>query len=118
MTPEETVSALVDAYNARDAEAFAALFAEDATVALYPGQVRQRSRAEVHEHYRQSFAQYPDGGSVVAHRVVLGAFVVDHERMTRSPDEPALDLIAINEVRDGQIVRLELVVDIRPAPDR
>jgi uncharacterized protein (TIGR02246 family) len=112
MTPEETVTALVDAYNARDAEAFAALFAEDASVELYPGGVRQRSRAEIHEHYDHSFARYPDGGSVVVHRVVLGPFVVDHERMTRSPDEPAIDLIAINEVRDGQIVRLELVADL------
>jgi hypothetical protein len=105
----EVMEALIAAYNQRDADAFADLFAEDAVTYEHPGVPAQIGREAIRAFYTQGFALYPQGRTQILYRVVMGDLVIDHERVQRGPEHQPFDVIAINEVREGLIRRLDLV---------
>lgn len=105
----DVVDALVRAYNAHDADAFAELFAEDAVAYDHPGIPAQRGREEIRAVYRQAFARFPDNRTVVVHRIVMGDYVIDHERVQRHAEAEPFDTVAVNEVRGGLIRRLDVI---------
>lgn len=110
ITPNtDVVDALVRAYNASDADAFADLFAEDAIAYEHPGIPAQRGREEIRARYRQAFAAFPDNRTTVVHRIVIGDYVIDHERVQRHAEAEPFDTVAVNTVRNGLIHRLDVI---------
>ncbi len=107
--PAHVVDALVDAYNAHDASAFAALFSPDAITYEHPGVVAQVGQHGIERFYRERYTALPGLRTEVLHRIDLGEYIVDHERVQRSPDEPPFDTVAINHVVAGEIRRLDIV---------
>ncbi len=107
----EVIDRLVVAYNAHDARAFADFFATDAVHGPLRGEAPQIGREAVYERYVDVFAQFPQNHTEVMHRVVTGAFVVDHERVRRGPDSEPFDVVAIYEMSDGTISQLDFVRD-------
>lgn len=104
-TPVEVAQAQLDAYNAQDIDAFAAVFAEGAEVFMNLGDTvpSMRGRAEIHRRYGKMFADHPNNKSTLIGRMVQGRFVFDHEYIT-GRDQP-LQIMAIYEVEDGMILR-------------
>jgi len=104
-SPLATAQAQLDAYNAQDVEAFAAVFAENALVYSRIGDTvpSMQGREQIRERYSALFAQYPDNYSTLTGRLVQGNFVMDHEYLT-GRGEP-VSIVAIYEVEDGKIVR-------------
>jgi hypothetical protein len=49
------------------------------------------------------------------HRVVFDDVIVDHERVTRTPESEPFDVVAVNTIRDGKIIRLDFIRDPPPA---
>ena len=115
-TPEVVVQRFVDAANARDAEAMAALVAPDAVFARFPGgQVIARSRDGIEAHYsRQLQSLPPEFRITVQPRIVEGQIVVDQEHFTGVPVERD-HATWMYLVRDGLIQRA-WVLDGNPAP--
>lgn len=105
----QVVDALIEAYNASDADAFANLFAEDAVAYEHPGVPAQVGRESIRAFYKAGFAAHPENRTVVLHRIVIGNYVIDHEQVRRSPAHEPFETLAINEVRDGLVRRLDLV---------
>ena len=103
------IDALVAAYNARDARGFAAFFAEDAIHGNMNATDPLRGRAAIEARYTEVFAQWPENHSDVVHRIAYGNFVIDHERVSRSPTTPAFDVVAIYTMRDGKVARIDFV---------
>lgn len=103
-TPEETVKANIEAYNARDVAAFAATYAEDAKFCKIDGTVLLSGRAAIEGFHRQMFENAPSAHCEIPQRVVMGPFVVDHEHITID-GRPDMHVMLISEVRDGLIVR-------------
>lgn len=103
-TPEETVQKQLEAYNARDIEAFLATYAEDAQLFELPDKLLARGSAQLRERYTKRFAD-PRLHAEIVKRIVVGNTVVDHERVRLTlPEGPGtLEAIAIYEVRDGKI---------------
>lgn len=103
--PVAVAQAQLDAYNALDIDAFAAVFAEDAEVYMNLGDTvpAMQGRAEIHERYGAMFEAYPDNKSTLIGRMVQGHFVFDHEYIT-GRDEP-LQIMAIYEIENGLIAR-------------
>jgi hypothetical protein len=90
------------AYNARDIDAYCALFAEDAVISrIDTGEDIARGRAAIREHYTSRFAS-PGLQCSIQGRIALGAFVIDHERVVGIGTTP-LEVVAIYEVRDSMI---------------
>jgi uncharacterized protein (TIGR02246 family) len=115
-SPRAVVQRFVDAGNAHDAEAMAALVAADAVFARFPGgEVIAGSRDRIREHYvRQLQAPASEVQIVVQSRIVEGQFVIDQEHITGLPGGPRQSTW-MYLVRDG-LIRRAWVLDAKATP--
>ena len=105
-SPESVVQAQVEAYNARKIDMFLATYADDAQLFEFPDKLLARGKEQMRERYTARFNE-PGLHADIVKRIVMGNFVVDHERVRRTfPEGPGtLDAIAIYEVHDGKITK-------------
>ncbi len=106
MDPTAVVQAQLDAYNARDIDAFLAPYAEDVVLARLPGdEPFARGHAEMRAIYGEKFATSPDLHCRLVNRIVHDRFVVDHEDVTGVPGRGRVGAVAVYEVVAGKIRR-------------
>lgn len=101
-TPEEVVQRQVNAYNARDLEAFLATYGPDVTGFDHPAKPLFSGLDEMRTIYGSMFAKTPALHCRIVNRIVLGNRVVDHERVTGFGDR-TVEAVAIYEVSGGLI---------------
>lgn len=113
-TPAAVVQAQLDAYNAHDAEALAAIYADDAQQFQHPDTLLASGGAQIRARFRARFAAARPHAQLL-NRMVCGDMVIDHERVASSEaDGPAtLDLVAMYEVRQGRIARAWFIFGAR-----
>lgn len=100
---EDVVQRQLDAYNARDLEAFAATYSDDIVVYRPPATTPSLSgKQELRAFYRDKRFNLPDLHAEILHRSVVGNKVVDHERITGIREQP-IEAIAVYLVEDGLI---------------
>ncbi len=106
-SPEAVVQRQVEAYNARDMEAFLATYADDAELITLPDKPMARGKEEMRARYTETFKN-PELHAEILKRIVVGDTVVDHERVRlRFPEGVGtLDAIAISAVENGKITRV------------
>lgn len=106
ITPEMVAQQQLDAYNARDIEAFMATYADDARIFEHPSTLLVEGAAAVRERYAARF-QEPNLYARLLHRIVVGNKVIDHELVTRTfPDGTGTsELVMIYEIENGKIAR-------------
>ncbi len=109
ITPFDVVEAQFEAYNAQDLDAHCAAFADDVVVADFNGAVTISGIAAYREKYRQVFADFPQNRAELLNRMVVGACVIDHERVFRSPEADPFEVAAIYTVSDARIVRVDFI---------
>ena len=104
--PEAVIQRQLDAYNGRDLEALLECYAADAQLFEHPSRPLASGTAELHQRFALRF-QEPNLHALLLQRVVMGSFVIDHERVTRTfPDGTGtIELTMIYEVQDGVIAR-------------
>ena len=101
---EAVVQAQVDAYNARNVDTFAALYAEDVRVHRLPeGDLILDGRSALRERYASFFEVSPDLNCTVVRRIVAGPWVVDREVVTGARGGAPLRAVAIYKVQDDLI---------------
>ncbi|MBN3856949.1 steroid delta-isomerase [Paraburkholderia sp. Ac-20340] len=96
----------LDAYNARDIDAFMACWADDAQYYEFPSRLLASGAPEIRARHLTRFEEPHLHGHLV-HRGVVGNMVVDQERVTRDFPEGVgeIDVLAIYEVLDGKIAK-------------
>ncbi len=106
MTAEDIVARQLDAYNAKDIEAFMACWSANAQLFAHPDTLLASGHAEIRARHVLRF-QEPDLHAELVSRTVLGDRIVDRERVTRTFPEGRgqVDVIAIYEVLGGLITR-------------
>jgi hypothetical protein len=104
----DAVQAQVEAYNARDLEAFVACYAPD--VAIEDGEGRELSRGleQLRADYGQLFAQSPGLHCQVIHRTHVGDYVIDEEIVTGRGANP-IHAVAIYRVEQGLIAHVRFL---------
>jgi hypothetical protein len=104
--PAVVVQKQLDAFNSRDVDALLSVYAEDAQMFEHPARLLGSGAAELRQRYTVRF-QEPNLHAVLLNRIVSGALVVDHEKVTRTFPEGAgeVELVMIYEVKDGRISR-------------
>lgn len=90
----DTVERQLQAYNARDADAFAACYANDVVIEELDGDVLMRGREEVRRLYGELFATHPRLHSEIRSRIRVGSWVVDEERV-EGLEEDEVHVVAI-----------------------
>ena len=113
-TAESVVQAQLEAYNARDIDAFIATYADDVKLFELPDKLLSEGTTTMRERYGKLFKDERLHATIV-NRIVMGDTVVDHERVRLTlPHGPAtLEAIAIYEVRDGKITKVWFRYDER-----
>lgn len=110
-TPEQIIQAQIEAYNARDLDAFLALHAEDAQLfALPENQLIAQGQAQLRERYSQRFSN-PDLHATVVQRIVRGNYVIDHEHIMGMVADAVVKAVAIYEIVDEKIQRVWFIFD-------
>ena len=103
MTPAEIVNLQLDAFNARDVEAFAATYAKDACIYRMPhSRLVLRGRQQIIDHYGGKTFTNPDLHAQILGRLVIGNKVMDHEFTVGARPEP-VEVMVVYEVSDDLI---------------
>lgn len=115
---EAVVARQLDAYNARDIDAFMACWADDALYYQHPSTLLASGAAAIRERHVMRFTE-PNLHGALLHRTSVGSTVVDRERVTRTfPEGPGqVDVIAIYQVENGLIAEAWFVLGT-PVLDR
>lgn len=106
--PEQVVQMQLEAYNARNIDAFMSTFDESASLWNFGETEPIASGAEeLRIIYQRVFDQSPNLHSTVINRTVIGSKVIDYEVITgrQGGDDTPLHLVMIYEVNDGKIVK-------------
>lgn len=106
LRPEDVIQQQLDAYNARDIDAFMAYWAEDAQYYEHPDTLLASGKAEIRERHIARFREPSLYGERVK-RMALGSMVIDQEVVTRNfpQGRGKMDVIGIYEVEQGKIVK-------------
>lgn len=105
--PVEVVQRQLDAYNARDVDAFVATYSPTVTIIRRPnGQVILDGVANLLKSYGDFFSNNPELHCEILNRIVLGNFVIDQEYVTGRVAAPPVNAVVIYEVQDGLIQRV------------
>src|SRR5688500_6155547 len=102
----------VDAFNARDIDRFVRPFAPDVTAEDGAGNVTLQGQDALRTVYGPIFAQSPNLRVRIAHRIRVGAYVVDEEYVTGlnlAGVSPDMHGVAIYRVADDRIVHMRLL---------
>jgi hypothetical protein len=101
---EQVVQRQLEAYNARDLDAWLATYAGDAEQFELHGGLLAAGHGEMRERMQQRFAE-PDLHARLLSRVVMGTIVVDHEVITRNfaDGKGTVEMLCVYEVHHGLI---------------
>jgi hypothetical protein len=104
--PCQVVQGQLDAYNARDIDAFMSYWADDAQYFAHPSMLLASGAAQIRERHVARFKE-PNLHGHLLHRIAVGNLVIDHERVSRTFPEGQgrVEVIAIYEVDGGKIAK-------------
>lgn len=101
--PATVVQRQVNAYNARDVDAFVATYAENAELFNHPNELISTGRDALLRDYAQLFAQAPNLHAEISEQMTMGDYVIARERVTGLPDGATIEAVVIYRVRHGLI---------------
>jgi len=103
-TPEQIVQRQVNAYNARDIEAFLDTYSEDVEIYNENGEMTMKGHEQMRASYAGMFQSVPNLYCNIENRIAYNNKVVDKE-LVRFNDRYA-EVIAVYEVTDGKISKV------------
>ena len=92
---KEAARTIIQAVNAKDAELYASVFAEEAIVQLYDGPVRITGRSALQENRASHFARYPEIRCEILHLIEISNIVIMHDRVWLSSSTTPVDVVEI-----------------------
>jgi uncharacterized protein (TIGR02246 family) len=109
LSPADIVQGQFEAYNAQDLDAFCAFYAPDAVLAPYGGEPHTVGLDAIRERHKGLFAQFPHNRAEILNRIVVGANVIDHERVVRAPGGETFEVSPVYTIGGGKIVRVDFI---------
>lgn len=101
-SPADLAQRQLNAYNARDLEAFLEPYADDVEIYNFPNELRSKGKDAMRKNYA-FFATTPALHCELVNRIVVNNTVIDHERVTRQPNQPPVQAVAIYKIQNGKI---------------
>jgi hypothetical protein len=101
--PEDIIQQQVNAYNARDIEAFLTKYSPSVKIFDHPDSLLWSGLEEMRKVYTRRFESAPQLHCEIVNRIVLGNFVIDREKVTGLPDDQVINAVAIYAVQEGLI---------------
>ncbi|WP_298898758.1 nuclear transport factor 2 family protein [uncultured Psychroserpens sp.] len=104
---EAIVQRNLEAYNARDIDAFMADYADDIKLYNYPNTLSTEGKEAMRKGYKDWFDRVPDLRAFIKKRIVIGNKVIDEEQVTANGK--VFNAVAIYEVENGKIVKVTFI---------
>jgi|GEM_PF-618240 len=101
--PEVVVQAQLEAYNARNLDAFVDTYAKDVKIFQHPSKLTASGHEDLRKRYGPLFKNSPKLNAVITRRIVQGNYVIDHESVTGIGEDSPTRVVAIYEVVGGKI---------------
>lgn len=108
-TPAELAQQQLEAYNARDIEAFLEPYADEVELYNFPNQPISVGKERMRRSYGKLFEETPDLHCELVDRMVMGNTVIDQERVIFRKGEPPLNAIAIYKIIEGKIAQVYFI---------
>ncbi len=106
--PEALAQRQLDAYNARDLDAFCATYGDDVQMLGLDGKVQTNGMAAFRTRYLTAFQKMPKAHCQLIKRMVVGNWVLDEESVTDTGGDP-IHAVAIYEVKNGKIAVVRFI---------
>ncbi len=107
ITPEILAQKQLNAYNARDIEAFLEPYADDVEIYTFPNTLRTKGKEEMRKSYDSYFQKTPKLHCEIKNRIIQGNTVIDKEYITGT-GKP-FEAIAIYQIENNKIKRVYFV---------
>jgi imidazolonepropionase-like amidohydrolase len=104
--PADLAQRQLNAYNARDIDAFLEPYAEDVEIYEFPEKLRYKGKETMRKQYGGMFEQTKNLHCELVNRIVTGNTVIDHERVTFGGDRNPVQAVAIYKIENGKIKRV------------
>lgn len=108
-TPEALAQRQLNAYNARNLEAFLEPYSDSIELYNFPNDRWAKGKARMREVYGGMFENTPDLHCELKNRMVMGNTVIDQERVTGFGNGRIIEAIAIYKIEKGKIARVYFV---------
>jgi imidazolonepropionase-like amidohydrolase len=109
-TPGDLAQMQLNAYNAKDIEAFLAVYHPQVEVFEYPDRLLYRGLDKIRQGYREFFNKAGSLHCRLVNRIQYKNVVIDREEVTTEiPGREHLEAIAIYEIEDDKIIRVRFV---------
>ncbi|WP_409302719.1 nuclear transport factor 2 family protein [Peribacillus sp. SCS-155] len=97
----------LDAYNAKDIDAFLEVYSEDVQILDFPSNNLVYTGLEkMRERYAALFEQNPNQNAALKARIAHGSIVIDHEYITGRANGIELEAVAMYEVIGDRIAKV------------
>ncbi len=107
-TPEQLAQAQLDAYNARNIDAFLEPYSDSVEIYMFPGKLMSKGKEAMRKEYGAMFQQVPNLHCTLVNRIVEGNTVIDHESVSGFGPQP-LKAIAIYTIQKGKISKVYFI---------
>ena len=104
-----TAHAMIDAYNAQDADAYVSFMTDDSCEAAYRGAVVRDGKEGTRAGLAAMFAEFPENRAEILSGNELGEYVVLHERVSRSAAAEPFEVMTIYSFEGDLVSRVEFV---------
>lgn len=106
-SPAAVVQNQLDAYNARDIDAFLNTYSDDVQVYNFPNELNYTGKDEMRDNYTSFFDSTADLNCEIKNRIVIGNKVIDKELVTANGS--TFSAVAIYEVENGKIAKVTFI---------
>jgi len=103
---EDVVQQQVNAYNARNTDAFLATYSPEIKIYNHPDNLLYSGHEEMRQHYQFLFESNPNLHVQIVKRIVAGNYVIDREKITGRSDQNIRHAVAIYHIQDGLIQKV------------
>ena len=96
----------METYNARDINAYAALFSEDVKVYDFPKKLRYEGKEKLIEYYGDFFKNTPELFSFIEKRIVADNKIIDQEKVVYKKGGTPKEFVVMYVVKEGKIAEV------------
>ena len=107
ITPEQIVNIQLEAYNARDINAFLATYSDDIEIYDNAGKMTMKGHDDLRRSYSKLFDNTPNLNCRIENRIIINNKVIDKENVIAN--DRVLEAVAIYDVENGKITKVRFV---------
>ncbi len=108
-SPKQLAQRQLNAYNAKDLEAFLDCYSDSVKIYNYPNKLQYQGIDKMEKVYTQFFNNAPNVHCELMNRIVKGNVVIDREKITGIPGKKPLHAVAIYKVANGKITEVTFI---------